>query len=133
MLKVAHMKKQYWEILSAIMIIGGFFNVSANKSIYHPSEKVTITVSLGDESKKNQGSYQYVVTHLGKVIEEQTNTWQTTNGHGELTIEWDPPQIDFQGYLVQIKVSNEDGSQLYIRTKLLMFLAHGRNFQDMGI
>lgn len=62
------MKKKYWRVVSValtIVVILGVIrmssekqdnisidNVSANKSIYQPGEKVKVTISLGDEGKK---------------------------------------------------------------------------------
>ncbi|HAB97912.1 MAG TPA: dextranase, partial [Enterococcus sp.] len=87
-------------------------NVSANKSMYQPGEKVNVTISLRDEAKKNQGFYELVVTHLGEIVAQQTDAWQTINGRGELKIEWEPPHTDFKGYLLQIKVNNEAGKTI---------------------
>lgn len=125
------MKKKYWRVMSVALTIVVVFgvigmigmskekqgnisidNVSANKSMYQPGEKVNVTISLRDEAKKNQGFYELVVTHLGEIVAQQTDAWQTFNGRGELKIEWEPPHTDFKGYLLQIKVNNEAGKTI---------------------
>ncbi|EFU74492.1 hypothetical protein HMPREF9088_0668 [Enterococcus italicus DSM 15952] len=147
-LKGANMKKIVFGIISGALVVGVIFGVvrmnnqkqenvsidkvSADQAVYRPGDKVTLTVSLADEAKKNQGTYQLRVTHLGKKVDQQAAKWETVNGKGQMTIEWQPPKTDFQGYLLQIEMKNQSGETIAQTNKAVDVSSNWTKFPRYG-
>lgn len=73
-------------------------NVHLTKTAYSPDEAVTITFT---SSKKNTKA-SLIFSHGSDVVDEQVITLKK----GKNTVNWIPPNQDFKGYLLEIKVEN---------------------------
>ena len=142
------MKKIVFGIISGALVVGvisglvitnnqkqanvSIDKISADQAVYRPGDKVTLTVSLADEAKKNQGTYQLRVTHLGKKVDQKAAKWETVNGKGQMTIEWQPPKTDFQGYLLQIEMKNQSGETIAQTNKAVDISSNWTKFPRYG-
>ncbi|WP_313627691.1 glycoside hydrolase family 66 protein [Enterococcus italicus] len=141
------MKKIVWGIVGAILIFGIFLwgmlmnkqnndvvvnKIVASQAVYRPGDQVEVTILLTDEEKTNQGTYQLKVTHLGEEVAQQTANWETSNGKGQLNIQWQPPQTDFTGYLLQIKIKNQAGKTITNINKAIDVSSNWTKFPRYG-
>ncbi|WP_251478483.1 glycoside hydrolase family 66 protein [Mesobacillus subterraneus] len=84
--------------------VAGLFNdLQSDKSRYNPGEKVIFSLSTDAEPTKIKVSY----FHLNKKLKTET----ITNKH---SWSWQPPDDDFKGYLVEVKMT--DGNKVQTET-----------------
>ncbi len=72
------------------------------KARYSPDEKVPITANL---KEKVEGQLEVNYYHLGDLIDEETVPIQQSK---EASWEWSPPSEDHKGYLVEVKLIQND-------------------------
>lgn len=77
-----------------------FADLQTDRSRYNPGEPVTFTLKRHVPSGKLNVTYY----HLNEKIKEETLSNQSTWS-------WQPPSEDYKGYLVEVKMSDEDQAQ----------------------
>lgn len=78
-----------------------------NKARYNPESDVIVTVSNIEHSKLNTISKaEMVISHLGIEIEKLEN--RNVEKQKEINFNWKAPKKDFQGYLVEIALYNNE-------------------------
>src|SRR5690625_2652537 len=91
-----------------------------DKAMYDPGSEITIIgeIVVPSEGKEMSGSYSLVATHLEKQVgEEITDTYKTDkDGKATLKIKWESPDVDFKGYLIDLKLTDKEGNVLESET-----------------
>ena len=89
-------------------------DVYTDKARYAPHESVTILVQLkSDASYAGKAAVKVTVWHLGeRVGEEISDAIDLSDDKNPVSIEWTPPDSDFRGYLVDVRLVSTNGETL---------------------
>ena len=86
-----------------------------DKAMYLPKETVQVTLMLESEAPF-AGTVVGTAYHLAdKLPQEVTVPCLEEKGITEITFAWQPPEDDFQGYLLEVQVLDETGAVLDMR------------------
>jgi dextranase len=96
------------------MKAAGIADVYTDKARYAPHENVTILVQLkSDASYAGKATVKVTFWHLGeRVGEEISQTVDPADDKSPVPIEWAPPDRDFRGYLVNVRLVSPRGDIL---------------------
>jgi dextranase len=86
-------------------------DVYTNKARYAPHESVTIFVQVkSDRSSASKAALKLTFWHLGeRVGEEISRAVDLSHDKGPVSIDWTPPDNDFRGYLVGVRLVSSSG------------------------
>ncbi|HTW78237.1 MAG TPA: glycoside hydrolase family 66 protein [Terracidiphilus sp.] len=95
-------------------------DVYTDKARYAPNENVTILIQLkndaqlkGDRSNAGKAALKVTFWHLGeRVGEELSQAVDLSDGKSSVSINWTPPDSDFRGYLVGVRLVSSSGETL---------------------
>ena len=89
-------------------------DVYTSKARYEPHERVTIFVQLeSDPSYAGKAALKLTFWHLGeRVGEEISQAVDLSDDKGPVSINWTPPDSDFRGYLVGVRLVSSSGETL---------------------
>jgi dextranase len=90
-------------------------DVSTDKARYVPHESVTIYVQLSQgQSKAGKATLEATFWHLDKRVGKPVSltVYFSDEMQNPMTIEWTPPDLDFQGYLVSVRLVSAAGATL---------------------
>lgn len=83
-----------------------------DKARYAPGETVQISLQLQPGSGVS-GKLIVTAWHLDQLIEPALTVPVTSDDTGtEINFQWQPPEADFQGYLLQVSLTDESGAML---------------------
>lgn len=89
-------------------------DVTTDKSMYNPGEKVNVKAELNNTTGKviTDGIVELNVKHLGdKVGSPITQTYSVNNGEKtDVSLSWTAPSQDFKGYLLEITCRDSTGT-----------------------
>lgn len=87
-------------------------DIYTDKAIYAPGETVQVSVKL-QPGLKVTGKFLVAAWHLDQMIESSLIIPLAADGsETEFTFNWQPPETDFQGYLLQVSLTDESGTVL---------------------
>ena len=95
-------------------------DVYTDKARYAPNENVTILIQLkndvqlkSDRSNAGKAALKVTFWHLGeRVGEELSQAVDLSDGKSSVSINWTPPDSDFRGYLVGVRLVSSSGETL---------------------